>query len=107
MKIKCKYKSEAFKAIHSSANALFDVGAIDKTTMRDFDESCLIEVADIEAAQIKEIREKNHVSQPVFARYLNTSKSTVQKWEVGAKRPSGMALKLLSVVQKHGLHILD
>ena len=107
MKIKRKYKSEAFEAIHSSANALFDVGAIDKTTMRDFDESCLIEVADIEAAQIKEIREKNHVSQPVFARYLNTSKSTVQKWEVGAKRPSGMALKLLSVVQKHGLHILD
>lgn len=107
MKIKRKYKSEAFEAIHSSANALFDVGAIDKTTMRDFDESCLIEVADIEAAQIKEIREKNHVSQPVFARYLNTSKSTVQKWEVGSKRPSGMALKLLSVVQKHGLHILD
>ena len=34
-------------------------------------------------------------------------KSTIQKWEIGAKRPSGMALKLLSVIQKHGLHILD
>ena len=56
--------------------------------------------------QIKEIREHNHVSQPVFARYLNTSESTVQKWETGAKRPSGMALKLLSIVQKHGLKIL-
>ena len=47
-----------------------------------------------------------HVSQPVFARYLNTSESTVEKWETGAKRPSGMALKLLSLVQKHGLEVL-
>jgi putative transcriptional regulator len=31
----------------------------------------------------------------------------VQKWESGAKRPSGMALKLLSIVQKHGLEVLS
>ena len=102
-----QYKSEAMEAAHSSAEALFDVGAIDKTTMRHFDESCLVSIPVIAAKQIKAIREINHVSQPVFARYLNTSKSTVQKWEAGAKRPSGMALKLLSVIQKHGLHILD
>jgi len=46
------------------------------------------------------------VSQPVLARYLNTSASTVKKWEAGDKHPSGMALKLLSIVQKHGLEIL-
>lgn len=107
MTAKHKYKSEALEAIHSSASALFDIGAIDKTTMRDFDDSCLLEPPKIEATQIKAIRESNHVSQPIFARYLNTSKSTIQKWEIGAKKPSGMALKLLSVVQKHGLHILD
>jgi len=107
MKANRKYKSEAFEAIHSSASALIDRGAIDKNTMRDFDDSCLMEIPEIGARQIKEIREKNHISQPVFARYLNTSKSTIQKWEIGAKRPSGMALKLLSVIQKHGLHILD
>jgi len=43
----------------------------------------------------------------VFARYLNTSESTVQKWESGAKRPSGLALKLLAVVEKHGLKVLQ
>ncbi len=107
MKAKTKYKSEASEAIHSSANALHSIGAIDKTTMREFDKSCLIKTPDITPVQIKIIREKNHVSQPVFASYLNTSKSTVQKWEIGAKHPSGMALKLLAVVQKHGLHILD
>jgi len=52
------------------------------------------------------IREQAYVSQPVFARYLNTSESTVQKWESGSKKPSGMALKLLAVVQKHGLGVL-
>jgi putative transcriptional regulator len=107
MKRKRQYKSEAMEATHSSATALFDLGAIDKTTMRHFDESCLVSLPEIAPKQIKAIRQINHVSQPVFARYLNTSKSTIQKWEAGAKRPSGMALKLLSVIQKHGLHILD
>ncbi len=46
------------------------------------------------------------MSQPVFARYLNTSESTLEKRETGAKRPSGAALKLLAVVQKHGLGVL-
>ena len=56
--------------------------------------------------EIKRIREGAHVSPPVFARYLNTSEAMVQKWEVGTKRPSGMALKLLTVVDKHGLNML-
>jgi putative transcriptional regulator len=102
MTTKPKYKSEAFEAIHSSARALLKVGAIDKATMREFDESCLVTPSEIAPRKIKQIRESNHVSQPVFARYLNT----IQKWEAGAKRPSGMALKLLAIVQKHGLKVL-
>jgi putative transcriptional regulator len=31
---------------------------------------------------------------------------TVQKWEAGTKRPSGMARKLLAVVEKHSLQVL-
>ena len=34
MTTKRKFKSDAFEAIHSSASALLEVGAIDKTTMR-------------------------------------------------------------------------
>jgi putative transcriptional regulator len=106
MATKPKYKSDAFEAIHSSARALLKVGAIDKATMREFDESCLVTPSEIAPRKIKQIRESNHVSQPVFARYLNISESTIQKWETGAKRPSGMALKLLAIVQKHGLKVL-
>jgi putative transcriptional regulator len=106
MATKSKFKSDAFEAIHSSASAMFKVGAIDKATMRHFDESCLTKPRVIAPEEIKRLRERNKVSQPVFARYLNTSESTVEKWETGAKRPSGAALKLLSIVEKHGIQIL-
>ncbi len=106
MATKRKYKDRMSEAIHSSASALFQIGAIDKATMREFDESCLSVPAPLGPKEIKKIRLKNKVSQPVFARYLNTSESTVEKWETGAKKPSGMALKLLDIVQKHGLEML-
>lgn len=106
MAVKTRFKSGILEAVHSSASSLFREGVIDKATMRQFDESCLAAPPLIEPAQIKQLRVTNRVSQPVFARYLNTSESTVQKWESGAKRPSGTALKLLSLVQKHGLEIL-
>lgn len=101
------FKSEALAAVHASAQALQKVGAMDQTTMRQLDDLCLVTPPVLEAIEIKAIRESAKVSQPVFARYLNTSESTVQKWESGAKQPSGMALKLLSVVQKHGLSVLN
>ena len=106
MATKLKFKSDALAGIHASATALQKVGAINQTTMRHFDESCLAVPTTLAPSQIKSIREQAHVSQPVFARYLNTSESTVQKWESGSKQPSGMALKLLAVVQKHGLNVL-
>ena len=101
-----KYKCDAFEAIHSTVAGMYRVGTIDKATMRSFDDACLTVPDTIEPEQIKRIRESQHVSQPVFARYLNTSESTVEKWETGAKRPSGMAMKLLMIVQKHGLKML-
>jgi putative transcriptional regulator len=101
-----KFKSDAFESIHNSASALYDVGAISKATMHGFDASCLSVPEPLAPSQIKALRVDSHVSQPVFARYLNTSASTVEKWETGAKRPSGAALKLLSIVRKHGLQIL-
>jgi putative transcriptional regulator len=106
MTMKREFKSDAFEAIHESASALLRVGAIDKTTMRNFDRASLVVPLSIEPSEIRQIRESNGISQPVFARYLNTSESTVEKWETGAKRPSGMALKLLSIVQKRGISVL-
>lgn len=104
---KGKYKSDAFEAIHTGATALHKVGAISKTTMRDFDDAALSAPTSLASAEIKKIREQARVSQAVFARRLNTSASTVEKWETGANRPSRLALKMLVVVRKHGLAVLD
>ena len=101
-----KYKSDAFEAIHSSVTGMYRAGTIDKATMREFDAACLSVPAQLEPERIKQIRLSQNVSQPVFARYLNTSESTVEKWETGAKKPSGMALKLLDIIEKHGLEML-
>jgi len=106
MRTRLRYKSDAFEAIHSAVAGMYRAGTIDKATMRDFDAACLAAPAPLAPRRIKQIRERQRVSQPVFARYLNTSESTVEKWESGAKKPSGMALKLLNVVEKHGLKVL-
>jgi len=99
-----RYKSDAFAAIHETMDALQDVGAIDKATMRHFDEACLAPVPEMTPEEIRALREREHVSQPVFARYLNVSKNLVSDWERGVKKPGGPALRLLSVIDKRGLH---
>jgi putative transcriptional regulator len=68
-------------------------------TMRQFERLCPPRVEPLQPAQIKRIRVRSHVSEVIFAALLNTSVSTVQKWEIGQKRPTGTALKLLQLVQ--------
>jgi putative transcriptional regulator len=96
-------KSAILEAVHETARGLSDAGVIDQVTMREFDRLCLPPVEPLQPAEIKHIRESTRVSQAVFAALLNTSLSTVQKWEVGQKRPTGTALKLLRLVQERGL----
>ena len=98
-----KYRSDAMAAIHETMEALHKVGAIDKQTMRRFDDTCLTPVQPLSPKQIKLLREREHVSQTVFANYLNVTPNLVSKWERGEKRPSGPALKLLSLVAKNGI----
>jgi len=74
--------------------------------MREFDALCLPPVKTYSATQIKRIRLKSKISQGVFAAYLNTSKSTVQKWEQGVKKPNGPSLKLLNLVAEKGIGVL-
>ncbi len=97
------YKSEAMAAVHEMMEGLHDAGGIDKRTMREFDEACLVPAPVLSPGEIKAIREAEHVSQPVFARYLNVSKNLVSDWERGAKKPGGPALRLLSIIQRNGL----
>ena len=101
-----KTKSPILEAVHETAKGLHKAGVMDQITLREFDQLCLPPIEPLQPAQIRQIRETTRVSQAVFARLLNTSLSTVQKWEIGQKKPTGTALKLLHLVQKRGLEVV-
>lgn len=94
------------EVIHETAKDFYEAGVMTEQTMREFDAMCLPPIKKYTPTQIKRLRKRNHASQAVFAAYLNTTPSTVQKWEQGQKQPSGLALKLLSLVERHGLALL-
>lgn len=83
------------------ARDLHGIGLIDKRRMREFDALCHLDVEEMPPRKIKSLREKAHVSQAVFAAVLNTSVSTVQKWEIGEKKPSGPSLGVDAVIKFH------
>ena len=90
-------------AVHESISDLHGAGVVGVETMREFDELCIEPVEPLGPRQISELRRREKVSQPIFSRYLNVSKSSVSQWETGAKRPDGAALKLLNLVKRKGL----
>ncbi|EDX88652.1 hypothetical protein ADG881_754 [Alcanivorax sp. DG881] len=92
--------------MHESAKDLHEAGVMKEATLREFDALCLPPVKEYTAVQIRRIRTRNRASQGVFAAYLNTSVSTVQKWEQGQKKPNGPSLKLLNLVAEKGLEVL-
>ena len=93
-------------AIYKTAKGLYDAGIVDRQTMREFDVLCLPQLKDFSARDIKRIRLEEKVSQSVFAKYLNTSVSTIKQWELGNKHPRGTSLKLLNLIAEKGLNIL-
>ncbi|HUW26089.1 MAG TPA: DNA-binding transcriptional regulator [Gallionella sp.] len=98
-----KRKSRILDEMHETARGLHGAGVISKRRMAEFDALRNLGVEEMPPQKIKQLREKEHISQAVFAAILNTSVSTVQKWEVGDKRPGGPSLKLLSLIDRRGL----
>jgi putative transcriptional regulator len=98
-----KRKSRILDEMHETTRGLHDAGLISKRRMREFDALCHLDVEEMSPQKIKSLREKAHVSQAVLAAVLNTSLSTVQKWEIGDKKPSGPSLKLLNLIERKGL----
>lgn len=103
MTTKAKPKSRIMEAVHETAADLHRLGFIDKRKMRKYDVLCLEPVQDYDAEKVRALRDRLHLSQAVLASVLNTSLSTVRKWEVGDKRPSGPSQRLLDIIERKGL----
>lgn len=98
-----RYPSPVFSAVHETAEGLYEAGAMDKRTMRHFDDACLTPIKPLGPQEIAALRHREEVSQSVFARYLGLSVTLISQWERGEKKPQGASLKLLTLVEKNGL----
>ena len=96
-------QSRLLAEVHEMATGLAKHGLIDKRRMGEFDALCRLAVPDMPAERIRSLRVQSKLSQAVFAAVLNTSVSTVQKWEIGDKKPSGPSLKLLDLIARRGI----
>ena len=82
---------------------ILDAEAHEKITLRNLGQKAATVAEPISGEEIRSIRERAHLSQAVFARYLNLTVGYVSQLERGAKRPSGPALVLLNVIRRKGL----
>jgi putative transcriptional regulator len=55
----------------------------------------------ISSSEIKDIRMKLDVTQPVFAQLIGVSIATAKSWEMGRRAPNATARKLLHVASKN------
>ena len=101
-----KTKSRIIEEMTDTVKGLHKAGVITKKSMEEFEALRHLEVKPMTAKRIKQLRSKAHLSQAVFALAINTSLSTIQKWEAGDKKPSGASLKLLSLIERKGLEVI-
>jgi putative transcriptional regulator len=100
---KPRYRSKIARSVHETVRGLHRAGLVDKRTMRRFDASCLTAVEELSPKEIQALREREDVSQAVFAGYLNVRPGLISQWERGEKKPSGPSLKLLAIIKARGL----
>lgn len=101
-----KYKSNVSESIHNIAAALHRIGAIDDAEMNHYSKTCLTKPEPLTGEQIRAIREHEDLTQAAFAIHLNVGKNQVSDWERGIKKPSGAALKLLTLVKNKGIEAI-
>jgi putative transcriptional regulator len=87
------------------ASGIMSKAAHEKITMRHLGEAVSTAVAP-SGEEIRAMREKAHLSQAVFAHYLNLTVGYVSQLERGAKRPTGPALVLLDVIRRKGFEAI-
>lgn len=90
-------------SVLSTVHDLYNSGIVEEITLREIESLCIPEVKSLSPRGIAGLRKRCHLSQAAFAHFLNTSTSTIQKWEAGVKKPSGISLKLLNLADRKGV----
>lgn len=80
-----------------------DDATYDKITLRHLGSEEKTKVVPLTGKDIRTMREQAHMSQAVFAHYLNLTAGYVSQLERGAKRATGAVLALLNLVRRKGI----
>jgi len=88
------------------STGILDEAAYNKITMRHLGVKDKAGVEPLSGEDIRAMREQAHMSQAVFAHYLNLTVGYVSQLERGAKRPTGAALALLNVIRRKGIEAI-
>lgn len=89
------------KAIGETVQDLINSGLKTSFTEKEFN-TLGVSIPEIHLTtnQIREIREKLHLSQTVFAKLLNVSPSSIRQWEQGKRQPTGSTQVLLDLLKR-------
>jgi len=103
--------SRLTQALLETARDMKDAGilgkaAYEKITLRHLGAKDKAELEPLTSEEIRMMREHAHMSQAVFAHYLNVTVGYVSQLERGAKRPTGAALALLNVIHRKGIEAI-
>jgi putative transcriptional regulator len=80
--------------------------AYEKITMRHRGVEEKVRIEPLTGNKIRMMRKQAHMSQAVFAHYLNLTAGYVSQLERGTKRPTGAALALLNVIHRKGMEAI-
>ena len=92
--------------IDDLAHGLHKANIIDMKTLRELTDDDLPEIVEYTGAEIQQLRKRAHLSQSVFARYLNISPAMIRSLEQGQRHAHGAILKLLNIIDRHGIEFL-
>jgi putative transcriptional regulator len=107
-----KKLSPLAEALLETADGMYRIGIMDKAahekiTLRHLGPRALSTAEPISGGEIRSLRERAHLSQAAFARYLNLTVGYVSQLERGIKQPKGPALALLNVIRRKGLEVMQ
>lgn len=91
--------SNLFESIKQGLNEAVEYEKGNKKNIR-VDKIKVSPIHSYTASEVKEIRAYNNMTQKLFAEALGVSVKTVEAWETGTNCPSGVANRMLELLQR-------
>jgi putative transcriptional regulator len=98
--------AELLEMAQAYRGSLLSKETADKITMRILGDKARPKPTPLEPDEIRELRERAHMSQAVFASLLNITAGYLSQLERGVRRPTGAALAMLHVIRRKGIEAL-